>query len=99
MPFQVFNLLNARSETSSILGRLSFRNPILWVAIGAMILLQWIVVHVEPGRRLFHTVALSPEDWCLAIAVASTLLFVEELRKLGERLLTRGERTAPVHAS
>jgi Ca2+-transporting ATPase len=43
-------------------------------------------VHWGPAQRVFETVDLSLAEWAVAVAVASSTLFLEEARKLLLRL-------------
>ena len=81
MMFQVFNVVNARSDTRSAFARL-FTNHWLWLAIGASLALQALVIYVPFLQRAFGTVALSAGDWALCAGVASTVLWIRELTKL-----------------
>jgi P-type Ca2+ transporter type 2C len=83
--FQFFNILNARSDHQSVFQRRTFTNGWLWSALSAVILLQVTVVHVGPFQRLFDTTSLTVAQWAIATAVASSVVWVEELRKLWER--------------
>ncbi|MCY7363928.1 MAG: cation transporting ATPase C-terminal domain-containing protein, partial [Frankiaceae bacterium] len=56
-------------------------NPWLWTALGAVLAMQVAVVHVPWLQGLFDTTALSLAQWLLAVAVASSVLWVEEARK------------------
>lgn len=56
-------------------------NRWLWTALAAVLALQVAVVHVPWLQGLFDTTALSLAQWLLAIAVASSVLWVEEARK------------------
>ncbi len=90
--FQWFNALNARSDQQSLfkLGLLS--NRLLLGAIGLAILLQVMVIYTPPFQKLFYTVPLGLEDWAVIILIASSLLVVEELRKLvAPRIFNRGK--------
>ncbi len=78
---QLFNCLNARSETTSAFRRL-FENPWLWGAIGLSALLQVAVVHVGVLNVAFGTVPMSPAQWAVCVAMGSTVLWFGELRKL-----------------
>ncbi len=78
---QLFNCLNARSETTSAFRQL-FVNPWLWGAIGLSALLQVAVVHVGVLNVAFGTVPMSPAQWAVCIAMGSTVLWFGELRKL-----------------
>jgi P-type Ca2+ transporter type 2C len=81
MLFQVFNVLNARSDERSALARL-FTNAWLWGAIGVSLLLQLLVIHAPWLQRAFGTVALSGGDWLFCAAVASSVLWLREIDKL-----------------
>jgi Ca2+-transporting ATPase len=79
--FQFFNILNVRSEQGTAFNRYTFSNRLLWLALGAVIALQVAVTHVGPFQRLFETTSISAEQWLLCIAVASSVLWLEEARK------------------
>jgi len=85
--FQFFNVFNARAETGSAFDRHFFANRMLWLALVAVLTLQVIVVHWPPAQAIFDTTDLSAADWLLATAVASTVLLLEEARKLAARLV------------
>jgi len=50
-------------------------------------------VHVNPVQDVFGTADLTAGDWMAVIGVASTVLWLEELRKLASR--RRLARTNP----
>ncbi len=77
---QLFNALNARSETATAFHRL-FANTWLWGALAFSAALQVAVVHVPLLNRAFSTAPLRPEQWLVCIAMASTVLWVSEARK------------------
>jgi P-type Ca2+ transporter type 2C len=79
--FQVGNALNARNEEATVFRRETLRNGKLWAALGGVVALQIAVVHVPWLQALFGTTALSLEDWGVAAAVASSVVWVEEARK------------------
>ncbi|WP_394618921.1 cation-translocating P-type ATPase [Lentzea sp. JNUCC 0626] len=95
--FQLVNILNVRDESDSAFGPMLFRNGKLWTAMGAVLVLQICAVHVPAAQSVFGTEALTGADWVLAAAVASSVLWTEELVKLAvnaaSRLRSRG-RTA-----
>ena len=91
--FQFFNVFNARSEHSTVFNANFFSNGKLWLALGAVLGMHVVVVHWAPAQPIFETVALQSKDWLLAIALASSVLFLDEVRKLLV-LLARGKRTA-----
>ena len=80
--FQFFNIFNARIEHRSAFNRQFFANGKLWLALAGVVLLQIVAVHWGPAQAIFDTVDLSLNEWLLATAVASSVLFLEELRKL-----------------
>jgi Ca2+-transporting ATPase len=79
---QWFNVLNCRSERRSALNLSLFRNP--WLIGGLIVsnLLQAAVVFWPPLARIFHTVPFGLEEVFALGAVASLVLWVEEVRKL-----------------
>jgi Ca2+-transporting ATPase len=92
--FQFFNIFNARAEHGSALTTGLFRNRWLWLALTGVLVLQAVVVHWGPAQAVFDTVDLTLADWLLAAAVASSVLWLEEVRKLGLHLLGAGRRRA-----
>ena len=87
--FQFFNIFNARAEYVSAFNRQFFSNGKLWLALSAVVLLQVVVVHWAPAQAIFDTVDLSLNDWMWSLAIASSVLFLEEGRKLVLVLLRR----------
>jgi Ca2+-transporting ATPase len=85
MLFQVFNVINARSDEHSAFVHL-LTNRWLWAAIGVSLLLQVVVVHLPWLQRAFGTVGLSPGDWLFCAAVASSVLWLREISKAATRL-------------
>jgi hypothetical protein len=65
-----------------------------WLAIGLSLslLLHAVVLYAPPMNALFHTVALQPESLPPLLALASGVLWAEELRK------RRVRRTRGIHA-
>ncbi len=88
--FQFFNVFNARAETGSAFAQHFFGNRWLWLALGGVLALQVVVVHWGPAQAIFDTTALSLGDWGLAVAVASSVLLLEEARKLLARMARGG---------
>ncbi|HZM39214.1 MAG TPA: cation-translocating P-type ATPase [Acidimicrobiales bacterium] len=82
---QLYNAFNARSGRESAFHHL-FTNPLLWAAIGTSLLLQVAVVHLPPLNHAFDTTPLSASDWLICAALASSVLWAEELRKLIRRV-------------
>jgi magnesium-transporting ATPase (P-type) len=78
---QLFNCFNARSETTSAFHRM-FVNRWLWGAIALSLLLQVAVVHLPVLNDAFGTAPLTLSQWLVCAALASSVLWVDELRKL-----------------
>jgi Ca2+-transporting ATPase len=87
--FQFFNIFNARAEHGSAFNRQFFANSKLWMALAGVVLLQIIAVHWGAAQLIFDTVDLTLSEWLLAATVASSVLFLEEARKLLLRLFSR----------
>ena len=80
MLFQMFNVINARSDEQSAFAHL-FTNRWLWTAIGLSVALQVAVVYVPVLQRAFGTVGLGGGDWIRCAAVASSVLWLREISK------------------
>ena len=89
MLFQIFNVVNARSDERSAFVHL-FTNQWLWAAITASLALQVLVVYVPFLQRAFGTVGLTARDWALCVGVASTVLWLREGSKLIARRQMNG---------
>ena len=92
--YQVFNLLNVRSDTHSAFAIQTFTNWSIWVALVAVITLQILVVQLDALQELFDTTELTATQWGLSVLVASSALWVEEIRKAIVRVLDR-RRVSP----
>lgn len=77
---QLINTINARSETRTAFRRF-FANGWLWAAIGLSALLQVAVVQLPVLNTAFTTTPLSVSQWLVCVAMASTVLWVSEIRK------------------
>jgi len=86
---QLFNCLNSRSERASAF-RGMFTNRLLWAAMALSVALQVLVVHLPLLNSAFGTTPLSAGDWVLCVLAASSVLWLDELKKLiVRRLLPR----------
>ena len=83
---QLFNCLCARSDRESAFRHL-FTNSLLWAAIALSVVLQVAVVQLPFLNRAFDTTPLSSSDWLICIALASLVLWFDEVRKLVLRRL------------
>lgn len=84
----LFTAFNARSATSSAF-RALFANPWLWGAVTLAVALQVAVVSWPPLQAAFGTESMDAAHWAACVAMASSVLWVEELRKLGIRMAAR----------
>ncbi len=85
---QWFNVLNCRSERRSALSGDLLKNRWLLAALVASNLLHAAVVFLPPLNDVFHTVPLGLREVLAIGAVASLVLWVEELRKFALRRRT-----------
>ncbi len=85
--FQWFNAWNCRSDHKSIFRMNPFSNKFLIAATFMVILLQMFAVYNPAMNKILHTTPLLWVEWFTAIVIASSVIFVEELRKFGYRRL------------
>ncbi|HPO20121.1 MAG TPA: cation-translocating P-type ATPase C-terminal domain-containing protein, partial [Rubrivivax sp.] len=90
---QLFNALNARSETASAFHDL-FANHWLWGALGLSVLLQLAVVQLRWLNIAFGTVPLDAGQWLVCAALGSLVLWFAEARKA----VLRGRRARRARA-
>ena len=95
--FQLFNVLNCRSVDQSVFKLGLFKNTAITISfiISATFLFTMVqgahyivpIIGLEIGDFL-SVVPLRTEDWLIVFATASSVLFVDELRKLFQRSST-----------
>jgi magnesium-transporting ATPase (P-type) len=78
---QWFNVLNCQSPTRSALRLGIVRNRWLVGGLALSLVLQAAVLYWPPLNRLFHTLPIPVGDLLALVALASAVLWVEELRK------------------
>jgi len=83
--FQLFNVLNQRSEHLSIFQMPLFSNPWLWLAIASSLALQFVVLYT-PLALVFGTEALTLIQWGWCVGVSGSVLVLGELIKLTRRV-------------
>ena len=91
--FQLFNVFNARVERGSTFNAGFFKNRMLWASLAALLGLQAMAVHWPPAQSIFGTTALTAVQWATAIGVASSVLVLEESRKVLARVLSWSSRS------
>jgi Ca2+-transporting ATPase len=87
--FQFFNVFNARNEIGSAFNARFFDNRMLWMSLTGTLALQVVAVHWAPASVLFGTTGMVLSDWGLVVGVASTVLLLDETRKLAVRVLQK----------
>ena len=85
---QMVNVFNSRTEAGSVFCRYTLTNGRLWAVVAGVVVLQVLSTAWGPMQSLFDTEDLTWAQWGIAVAVASTVLWVEELRKLGVRRIS-----------
>jgi P-type Ca2+ transporter type 2C len=79
--FQWFNAWNVRSETNSAFYR-PFTNKYLILGLFGAVGSHIFAVYNPFMQNILRLVPLDPYDWAIAISVASSILLVEEIRKI-----------------
>jgi Ca2+-transporting ATPase len=79
--FQLCNVFNARTTTETVFSRYAFVNRTLWLAVGGVVFVQVLAVHVPFLQNVFDTAALTPIQWVICAATAFTVILADELRK------------------
>jgi Ca2+-transporting ATPase len=79
--FSLFTVFNARSDEHSAFVGL-FSNTWLWGAVVLSLLMQALVIYLPFLQQAFGTAGLTVGDWLFCGAVASSVLWLNELRKL-----------------
>lgn len=78
---QVANVLNCRTNKTSIFEKGFFKNKLIWFGIGFEILL-FFILSITPGiQEVFNTTALNMQDWIYLFALPIPIILIEEIRK------------------
>jgi magnesium-transporting ATPase (P-type) len=85
---QLFNALNSRSESVSAFHHL-FTNKWLWGSLALGVVLQVAVVELAFLQAMFGTASMDLVHWAVCFAMASVVLWFDELRKLVGRAVHR----------
>jgi Ca2+-transporting ATPase len=85
---QLFNVFNSRSDSVTA-ASYAFTNPWLWGAVGLSLSLQVAVVYLPLLNEAFDTQPLNPGQWLVCWAMASIVLWVDEIKKLVVRARSR----------
>ncbi len=90
-----FNVLNCQSAAASAIGPRLLSNPWLALGLSLSVALQAAVLYVPALNTLFHTVPLPLESLLPLMALASTVLWAEEVRKWFVRRARAGATAQP----
>ncbi len=94
---QLVYLLNTRSFEGAVLTPAGLAgNPVVPLAIGALLVLQLMIVYIPFMNTLFGTAPLGPLDWTLCLVVAGGVFLVVEIEKA---LMRRGVHRFPVQVA
>ena len=85
---QLFNALNSRSDHFSAFHQM-FANKWLWLSIAFGVISQVLVVNVPLLQEMFSTESLTWRHWLTSIALASLVLWYDEVRKIFVRARIR----------
>lgn len=79
--FQWFNAWNCRDRNESIFGMNPFSNLWLILATIIVVVLQIIALYVPIFQEFLRTTPLTLSEWTAILVIASSIIWVEELRK------------------
>jgi magnesium-transporting ATPase (P-type) len=92
---QAAYLFNARFLRSSALRRDAIGgNPVAWIVVGVLIVLQVLFVYVPLLNSWFHSAPVDPRGWLLPLALAVVVFLLVEAVKFALRGLERAAGTA-----
>ncbi len=89
--FQWFNAWNCRHESTSIFKMNPLSNKFLVGSIMIIIILQIFAVYNPIMQKLLHTTPLSVSEWLIIALIATSIIAVEEIRKLFYRNLSKAK--------
>jgi Ca2+-transporting ATPase len=81
---QWFNSLNVRSRYVSVFKK-GMDNPYLVGSFATVFILQFLIIETPWGNKVMHTTGLTFLHWVLAITLSTSVIWVEEVRKLVAR--------------
>ncbi|MGB9959751.1 MAG: cation-translocating P-type ATPase [Candidatus Bathyarchaeales archaeon] len=87
--FQVFNAINCRSRTTSVLKLGLTTNKYLLIGIVTSVSLQVLATLLYPLQIALGTVSVSFWEWAAIFIVSSSVFFADELRKFVRSMIKR----------
>src|SRR5215469_10177517 len=89
---QVFYLFNSRFiRESSLRPGLMFTNPVVWIAIAVLIVLQLMFVYLPFMNLWFHSAPVGAREWFLPICIGIFVFLAVEAEKAVLRKLVSGK--------
>ena len=80
---EIFYLFNARRFTASALTTDTLNgNPVVWIVIGVLVVLQLALTYLPFLQNIFDTAPLGPVTWSFILFLGVTKFFAVELEKL-----------------
>lgn len=83
---QLFAALGFQSEHASLLKMHPREHKMLWLGLGASLLLQLVVLVIPPLRALFKLTVLTAGQWGILLGLCLIMLLITELQKWAARL-------------
>lgn len=95
--FEIVNIGNARSETTSLFRLSPLQSPILLTGTIGAFLIHLGAMYFPPAQAVLGTAPVGPEQWLVLGAIALTIAAAIELHKLSwkARYPPRSERESP----
>ena len=84
--FQWFNIFNVRSSKKSVFSKNIFNNKYLVISLTFTVILHLFAVYHPFMQKILKTTGLSLEEWLIMIMIGSSVIVVEEIRKLLYRI-------------
>lgn len=79
--FDMFNALCCRHNSRPVYELSWNSNPSFLIAVGLSIIGQFLVVYFPPLQNVFQTVPLSMGDLCYILAISSSIVILDTIRK------------------
>lgn len=87
--FQWYNIFNVRSSRDTIFSKKSFENKYLWYGLGFTIILHMFAIYAPFMQRILKTTGLNGIEWGVILLIGSSVIVVEEVRKLIVRAIEK----------
>ncbi len=84
---QLANAFSVRAGGSTLLSRHTFTNGTLWLSVGAIVVVQILVVEVPFLQNVFETTSLTATQWLICLSFPLGFLVMEELRRRIGRMI------------